>query len=210
MWKNKVISSLVFKFIERLAVKAIGLVISIVLARLLAPEAFGLIAIVSVFINLAQNFVTSGLGTALVQNQTTKEEDYSTVFCLSLGIAGVMVVILYAIAPLIAAYYETELLIWPLRVLSLPLLFSALHSVQTAKLQKELRFKTMLYCNLASTVISGTVGIAAAVMGAGIWALVIYNLMSSIVVTVLTHFAGRWRPKLAFSLSRAKVFWGFG
>ena len=207
---KKVASSLAFKFAERLSVKAIGLIISIVLARLLTPDTFGLIAIVTVCINIAQNFVTSGLGTALVQNKTTENEDYSTVFWLSVGIAALMIAIIYALAPTIASFYQEEALILPLRILSLSLLFNALHSVQTAKQQREMRYKTMLYCNLIASVLSGTVSIAAAYWGAGIWALVIHSLMSSIVVTSCTLVAEKWAPCLSFSWNRAKIFWGFG
>jgi len=210
MEQRKVISALLYKFIERLAVKGIGLVISVLLARLIAPETFGLLAIITVFVNIAQAFVQSGLGMALVQNRTTKEEDYSTVFLFSIVMALVLVVGLYFIAPAVAWLYHDTVLIWPLRILSLSLLFGALNSVQNAKLQREMRFSIMMRCNLASTVVSGVAGVVAAYLGAGIWALVIYSLLNSIIATFLTGIAGKWHPRLQFSMERMRTFWGFG
>ena len=210
MNKGKVISSLVFKFVERLAVKGIGLVIGIILARLLAPELFGLVAIISVFINLAQTFVQSGLGTALVQNRTADEKDYSTVFYLSTGIAVLMIAVLFAIAPLVGRYYDNAALIWPLRVYSFSLLFGALNSVQNAKLQREMQFRVMMRCNLIATIISGAIGVAAAFLGAGLWALVIYYFSNQVIVAVCMLVAQRWYPKWMFSVKRAKELFGFG
>ena len=207
---RKVISSFAFKFTERIAAKGIGLVISVILARLLAPETFGLLAIISVFINFAQVFVQNGLGTALVQNRTTTKEDYSTVFYFSLGMAVILYAILFAGAPLIALYYENGVLTWPIRVMSLSLPIGALNSVQNAKLQREMKFQKAMYCNLAATVIAGTIGVAAAYAGAELWALVIYQLSSIVIVTVIMLLADSWHPQLIFSYRRMKQFWSFG
>lgn len=210
MNEKSIISSFVFKFVERLAVKLLGLVIGIVLARLLEPEIFGLVAIITVFINLAQTFVQSGLGTALVQNRSTDEDDYSTVFYLSMAIAGLMVAILYATAPVIAQYYGNNALIWPLRVYAFSLLFGALNSVQNAKLQREMQFKTMMRCNLVATVISGIIGVTAAFLGAGLWALIVYYFSNTVIVTLCMLITQKWYPKWIFSIRRAKVLFGFG
>lgn len=210
MDQKRIVTSVVFKFIERLAVKGLGLVISIVMARLLAPEVFGLVAIINVFANLAQVFVQSGLGTALVQNRSTEEDDYSTVFYLSMAIAVLMILILWVSAPVVAAYYENNLLIWPLRVYAFSLLFGALNSVQNAKLQREMKFRTMMLCNLIATVISGAVGVTAAFLGAGLWALIIYNFSNTAIVSVCMMVIQKWRPRPVFSISRAKELFGFG
>ena len=210
MNQSKVASSFAFKFLERLSVKAIGLVISIVLARLLEPETFGLLALIAIFVNLANTFVQSGFGTALVQNQSTKEDDYSTVFFLVFGIASFFTVLLFLVAPFVAQYYNNDMLIWPLRVLSFSLPFGALNSIQTAKLQREMRFKTLMRCNLMAAIISGTIGVVAAYRGAGLWALVMYNLSQIISVSVCMLFVAKWHPKWIFSLERAKVFFSFG
>lgn len=207
---NRVASSLAFKFAERIAAKGLGLIISIVLAHLIAPEIHGLLAIVMVFVNLAQTFVDSGMATALVQNRDTAEDDYSTVFYVSLAIAAVMNVLLYFAAPLIAQLYESEMLISPLRVLALSLFFGAFNAIQTAKLQREMRFGTMMLCSLTGTVVSGVVGVTAALCGAGLWALVIYHMTNVIAVTVSMLAAEKWRPRLVFSGRRARELFGFG
>ncbi len=210
MNQDRVASSFIFKFIERLAVKGIGLVISVLLARMLDPEVFGLLAIINVFVNLAQTFVQTGLGTALVQNRTTREDDYSTVFYLSFGIAAVLTAALWVAAPFIGSYYQSDLLVWPLRVMGLSLLFAAFNSVQTAKLQREMRFKVMMHCNLLATVISGALGLAAAWLGWGLWALVVYHLSHVVAVSLCMLAVEKWLPRWVFSWQRAKVFFGYG
>ena len=210
MNQGKVASSFAFKFFERFSVKAIGLVINILLARLLAPEVFGLLALMMVFVNLANTFVQSGFGVALVQNKTTKDEDYSTVFYVVFGVAVFFTTILFLIAPFIARYYNNDILTWPFRILSFSLLFGAFNSIQTAKLQREMRFKPMMYCNVIATVLSGIVGVISAYQGAGLWALVIYNLAHSVAVSFIMLFVAKWYPKFVFSPSRALVFFSFG
>lgn len=210
MKQGNVMSSFVYKFAERIMVKGLGLVIGIVLARLIAPDVYGLLAIVTVFIGLAQTFVQSGLATALVQNQDTSEDDYSTVFYVSIVIAAFAIIILFFIAPLIARIYSSESIIKPLRVFSIILLVGAYNSVQTAKMQREMRFREMMICNLIATIISGCVGIVFAKSGYGLWALVIYEMTHQIVVTFAMLIADRWKPKLRFSFERAKILYGFG
>ncbi|MBE6596314.1 MAG: lipopolysaccharide biosynthesis protein [Ruminococcaceae bacterium] len=208
--KKKVIFSLIYKFIERLAVKSAGLVIGIILARLLVPEEFGQVAIITVFINLANTIIQNGFNSALVQKKEVDERDYSTVFyitgALSLGIIGIM----YVSAPLIAAYYDLPLLVWPIRVYSFSLLFGAFNSIQVAKIQREMRFKSMMYASLLATLFSGALGVAMAYKGYGIWALVFYGC-SNIVFSCITMLpAAKWFPHLTFSFDRAKQLFSFG
>ena len=125
MKKEKVIASFVYKFLERILVKGLGLTISIVLARLLAPEQFGLIAIILVFIDISQTFVQGGLNSSLVQNKDTNIDDYSTVFFLSTAIALVLIAVLWVAAPAIDSYYNGIGLVKPLRFFSLSLFFSS-------------------------------------------------------------------------------------
>lgn len=203
-------SSFIFKFVERFAVKAIGLVVNIMLARLLMPDDYGLLAIVNVFVNLAHTFVQTGMGTSLVQNQTTKEDDYSTVFFLSFGSALFFTVLLFLLAPVIASLYHTDAIIWPLRVMAFSLLFSSFNVIQTAKLQRAMKFKTIMQCNLISSIVSGAAGILSAWLGLGIWALVIHSFSHVIVVSLCMYVLTKWRPHRVFSLERAKIFFGFG
>lgn len=207
---NSVVTSLIYRSVERLGAKGMGLVVSVILARLLAPSDFGQIAIVMVFINLAQILIDSGLSTALIQSATTRREDYSTVLYTSLLLSSLLIVILYLVAPAIAAFYESPMLIGPLRVFSFSLLIGALNSVLIAKMQKEMQFKQLMYCNLMATLLSGCIGICCAYQELGVWALVIYFFASSIISALLMLYAAHWLPQWCYSLRRAKELFAFG
>ena len=207
---KKIISSLFYKFVESFAVKGIGLLISIVLARLISPEDFGQIAIITVFINLSTTFIQSGLNSALIQKKDVEERDYSTVFYISISTAILIIGLLYICSPVIADYYNSDALILPLRIYAFSLLFGAFNSVQIAKLQREMKFKLMMYCNLISTVVSGIVGIGAAFFDLGIWALVIYYFSHTAVSCITMIFISRWLPRFVFSVRRTKVLFSYG
>ena len=210
MNKATVIKSLIYKFTERFAVKGLGLVISIILARLLAPDLFGQLAILTVFTELSLTLVDGGLSTALVQSRTADDNDYSTVFYITLSLSAVMVTVLYFLAPVIAAYYNSPLLVMPLRFYSLSLFFSAFNSMQVARMQREMRFREMMFCNLAATVIAGTLGISLAFAGFGLWALVGYFFAQIAVSCAAMALTLRWFPHSRFSVDSAKRLYGFG
>ena len=210
MKKSQVISSLIYKFTERFAVKGIGLVLSILLARLLAPEAFGQLAILIVFADLSLTFIESGLSTALVQSKEASDEDYSTVFYITLVLSAVMILLLLAAAPLIARFYKSPEIVSPLRFYAFSLLFSSFNSIQVAKMQREMRFKEMMFCNLAATVISGTLGVILAYKGAGLWALVIYYFAQIVIACVACSVVLHWFPHSRFSMDSARRLYGFG
>lgn len=209
MDKNKIISSLAYKFIERLSVKGLGLVISIVLARMLAPEAFGQIAIMSVFINLSQVIVEGGFTTALIQRKDVTERDYSTVFFINLGLAVVCFLILEIAAPWISWYYEQDIT-KPLQVYSFTVFFGAFNALQLARMQKRMKFRKIMVCSLTATVISGVAGITAAYCGLGLWSLILYNMMNSVIVCFTASYVEKWLPKFEFSLDRAKILFSYG
>ena len=208
--EKTVLSSLAYKFTERLAVKGIGLIISIVLARLLDPHVFGLLAILTVFIDLSTTFVQGGLNTALIQNRTADERDYSTVFYISLLIALIMTAVIYISAPFIAKYYGDSQLTVPLRVYSVSLIFGAFNSVQNARVTREMKFKQMMFCSLIATILSGIIGVYMAYRGYGLWALVVYNLSQTVVFCITLLIADKWFPKLMFSAARAKELCKYG
>ena len=209
MDNKKIISSLVYKFIERLGVKGLGLVISIVLARLLAPEEFGQIAIMNVFINLSQVIVDSGFTTALIQRKDITERDYSTVFFINLGLAFVCYLMLQIAAPWISGYYEQDIT-KPLQIYAVTVFFNAFSSLQLARMQKQMEFRKVMICSLIATVISGLAGVAAAYCQFGLWALVIYNILNNAIICITAAFAEKWLPKFEFSLHRAKILFSYG
>ena len=208
--KSRVLSSLIWKLMERSGTQGIQFIVQIVLARLLMPEQFGTIAIVMVFISLARVFVQSGFNTALIQKKDADDVDFSSVFYLSLAIAGFLYFIIYFTAPGIASFYDDEILIPVLRVLSLTLLFGALNSIQNALIARTLMFKKLFISSLGAILISGTFGLLAAYLGLGVWALVIQQLTNQISISIIMWFTVKWRPKWVFSLSRVKTLFSYG
>ncbi len=210
MKSESVSKSLAFVFAEKITVKLIGFVISVLLARLLDPGIFGTVAIISAVVALTQIFVDSGFNVALIQNKTTTYKDYSTVFYICFGIAAIGYSILYFTAPLILTFYEIPEYVWHFRVLAITLLFYAYNSIQTAKLTKEMAFDKMLICQAAVSIVSGAISVALAFVGYGIWALILYYVLSSFLSCVTYSIIAKWHPQLVFSFKRAKIFARYG
>ncbi|MGI6109632.1 MAG: lipopolysaccharide biosynthesis protein, partial [Eubacteriaceae bacterium] len=208
--RNQVIINLFWKFMERGGVQVVTFIVQIVLARLLSPSDYGITSIITVFINIATVFIQSGLGSALIQKMDPDEEDYSTVFYINITIAILLIVILYFVSPWIADFYEMPVLTPVLRACSWSLLFNAFWHVHIAILQKNLEFKKLFYANLGAALVSGTVGVAAALCGYGVWALVIQQLLNSLVSTVIIWILVPWRPKRIFSFKSFQELFGFG
>lgn len=208
--KKRTISSLVWKLMERAGNQVVLLLVQIVMARVLLPDDFGYLAIILVFINIANVFVQSGLGAALVQNPTMSDEDCSTVFWISFGISAVLVVVLFFCAPYISAFYLSDSLCWPLRVLSITLVISSFNSVQVARVQRSLRFRKIFIATAWSVCTSGVMGVLSAIAGAGLWALVLQQLVYQIVNCVSLFFQERWSPSFSFDGKRGRELFGFG
>ncbi|NBI07037.1 lipopolysaccharide biosynthesis protein [Senegalia massiliensis] len=208
--KSTVLSSLFWKLMERSGTQGIQFIVQIVLARLLAPEQFGTIAIVMVFVSVARVFVESGFNTALIQKKDSDEVDFSSVFYISLLIAGALYILIYISAPFISDFYREPILVPVLRVLSLTLFFGVFNSIQNAYIAKNMMFKKLFTSSLGAIIISGVLGIIAAYQGLGVWALVIQQLVNQISITVLLLFIVKWRPKLIFSYKRVKILFSYG
>lgn len=171
--RSNTVNSLVWKLFERGGNAIVQLIVQIIMARLLAPEEFGALAIMLVFVNLGSMFVISGFNTALVQSPEVDEGDCSTVFWISLAIASILYIIIFLFAPFVASFYGLNSLTWPLRVLTLVLVIGAYNTVQVAIVQRRLQFRKVFNATIVSVVLSGGIGVAAAVLNAGLWALVI-------------------------------------
>lgn len=208
--KNSVIKSLFFKFAERCGYQGIAFIVQLVLARLLDPTDYGVLTLLTIFINVSQVFVQSGLNTALIQRKDVTEKDYSTVFYISLLIAVFLYFVLFFTAPFISVFYNMPLLKSVLRVLAIILLPGAFNSIQNAKIAREMRFKQLMYCTLGAVVLSGIVGIIMAYLGFGVWALVGQQLTNQISVCFLMLIVVKWRPELVFEFNRLKELFGFG
>lgn len=209
--KSSVITSLIWKFLERIGTQGVQFVVAIVLARLLSPTDFGLIALVTVFIAIANVFVQSGLNTALIQKKNADNIDFSTVFYASLGLAGIIYGILFFGAPLIAKFYNDQTTLIPvIRVLGLMLLLGAVNSIQEAYVARNMMFKKLFYRSVGAIIPAGTIGVVCAYMGFGVWALVAQQLSNSFLVCVIMWFTVKWRPSFIFSFERWKQLFSFG
>ena len=208
--KSKVISSLFWKLMERGGTQGIQFIVQIVLARILVPNDYGVIALIAIFITIANVFVQSGFNTALIQKKDANEADFSSVFYLSLLVASLLYLIFFFTAPLIASFYGESQLILILRVLSITLFFGAFNSIQNAVISKKMQFKKLFFSSLGAILVSGTVGIVSAYSGLGVWALVAQQLTNQFMITAILWFTVKWRPKLIFSLERVKRLFSYG
>jgi len=180
------------------------------LARMLFPEQFGLIAMLTIFIALARSFVTSGFGSALIQKKEITHEDKCSVFYFNIVLSVVLAGLLCLAAPWIAAFYGAPLLTPLTRVLSIQLIIGSFGIIHRLLLSKRLDFKTILKVRLITTFISGAVGISMAFNGFGVWSLVGQQLTSSAVNTLFLWVFFSWRPSLTFSVAALRGMFGFG
>lgn len=208
--KTKVLSGLVWTFAERILAQGVSFIISIIIARLLVPEAYGTVTMVIVFINIANVFVSNGLGEALVQKKDADETDFSTMFYCSMSLAVGIYLILYIGAPYIARFYNTDILIPVLRVLALNLPISAISTIQHAYVSKHMIFKKFFFSTFAGTLISGIVGAMMAYWGFGVWALVAQYLTNTTIDTIVLFVTIPWRPRLKFSKDSALSLGKYG
>lgn len=208
--KNKVVSSMIWKFLERCGFQFVQFFLSIILARLLTPSDYGVIALILVFTQISNVFISSGFGTALIQKKDSDELDFSSVFYLSLFVAFVCYFILFFLAPTIAKFYNNELLIGYIRVVAISLFFSAINGVQGTYVSKKMQFKRFFFSSMGAVLGSGIIGVILAYNGFGVWALVMQHVFSGFFSFVILWFTVKWRPKLIFSFARVKTLFSFG
>lgn len=208
--RNRILSSLIWVYLENIAAQLVSFIVSIVLARLLNPSDYGTIALVSIFINIANVFVTSSFSFSLVQKRDSDELDYNTIFWFNLAMSVIIYVILFLIAPLVANYYDKQIVTVLLRVLALRIPLSAINSIQLAYVSNKMVFKKSFITNSGGAVISGFIGILLAALGVGIWALVAQTITNVIFSTLLMAIVVQWRPRFEFSMERLRRLLGFG
>ncbi|GKU31646.1 lipopolysaccharide biosynthesis protein [Clostridium folliculivorans] len=208
--KKKVLTGLFWKIMERAGAQGIQFILQILLARLLVPNDYGQIALISIYIIIANVFVQNGFSTALIQKKDTNETDFSSVFYLSFIIATFIYIILFLAAPLIGSFYGANQLSLVIRILSITLFFGAFNSVQYAIILKTMQFKKLFFSSLGSSLVSGLVGIVLAYKSFGVWALVAQQLTNQFMIIIILWFTVKWRPKLVFSIPRIKVLFSYG
>lgn len=208
--KSKTIHALFWSFLERFGQQGIQFIISIILARLLLPEQFGLIAMLSIFMAIAQSFIDSGFGQALIQKQDSTYIDECSIFYFNILVGFLAAGLLCLAAPWIAGFYNQPLLVPLTYVLSLNMVINAFGLVQTTLLTKHIDFKTQLKASAIATAISGTIGVSMALNGFGVWSLVAQSLSSNLFRTALLWFFNTWRPSLVFSFASLRGMFAFG
>lgn len=208
--KEKTVSGFAFKMLERIGAQGVNFIVSIVLARLLLPEEYGVISLVLVLITLLDVFVTYGFGTSLIVNKNSDDVDFSTCFYFGIGLSLVVYAIVYLCAPLVARFYNTEILTPVLRVMGLRVPIAAVNSVQHAYVSKHMMFKKFFISTSIGTVLSGIIAIIMAYHGFGVWALVEQYMGNVVCDTVCLWIIVGWRPIRAFSLKRLKKIYDYG
>lgn len=208
--KSQAISGMIWTGVERFGTQFIHFVTEIVIARILVPADFGIIAMLSIFMAVAQSFLDSGFANALIQKKDRTEIDYSTVFYFNILVAVLLYIILYLTAPLIAAFYNMPILTEVTRIYTLSLIFNGLTIVQTAKLSIELNFRTQAIASIISIILAGSLGIFLAYRNYGVWALVAQGVAIAGIRMLVLWFKSSWKPLLVFSYSSFRQLFSFG
>ncbi len=208
--KKQTFNGVVWRILETGGTQIIQLVIGIVLARLIMPEQFAAIAMLSIFLAVSQIFINSGFSTALMRKNDRTQLDCSTVFYFNIVIAVVSYIILFFIAPYVADFYNLPELKSILRVISITLVIGSFAGVHRTLFSARMEFKALTKYNIAALIISGCVGMYMAYKGFQVWALVTQSIVSTTINTLFIWFASPWRPTLQFSWTSLKEFFGFG
>lgn len=208
--KNYVLSNFIWRFAERCGAQVVSFIVSVVLARILAPEDYGMIALVTVFTAILQVFVDSGLGTALIQKKDADDLDFSSVFFFNFAVCIILYLGLFIAAPFIACFYGNGDLTSVIRVIGLTIVVSGVKGIQQSYVSRNMMFKRFFFSTLGGTIFSAFLGIGMAYAGAGVWALVAQQLSNTMIDTLILWITVKWRPKLKFSWNRLKGLLNYG
>ncbi|MGD9700747.1 lipopolysaccharide biosynthesis protein [Acinetobacter sp.] len=207
--KKQFIGGAFWKIVEQFSTKGVSMLISVILARILMPEDYGIIALTALFTNLSDVLIDGGFSTALIRKEKVDEYDYGCVFFISMSIAALLYVILFFAAPFVSAYYSEPIMTTILRVIGLTFFIQGFSSTRTAVVTRNMHFKFLFYCNTTANLISGIAGIIAAYLGMGVWALVIQRLSQQALATLLLFIKIRWKIKWCFGLQRLNEILNF-
>ena len=209
-----VIASLMWTFMERITNQLVGVIISVILARLILPEAYGIVSAVQIFTSIATMFATGGLSSALIRKKDADDLDYSSMFYFNTIFSVVIYLVVFMLAPFLVRVmnnsYDYDVLTVVLRVQSLSVLFSSFNSFYRSRLEKALEFKKTFLVTFSGTAVSGIFGIWMAYAGYGVWAIVGHTLMSLLINSFMLIIFSRWHPKKQFSWRRLKPMLSYG
>ena len=207
--KKRTTVGIIWNFAEQLAKRGLSIIITILLARFLVPDDFGLIAMMAVFLGVASRLMDSGFKEALIQKKDATDVDFNTAFYTNLLFGLIAYGLLFASAPYIADYYQEPRLVNLIRVAGLSIIINSFQVIQSAILSRELNFKAQLKATLPATVISGSIAVLMAYFGYGVWALIVQMLISSLLTTVFLWTMKLWRPKWIYSIDSLKTMFAF-
>lgn len=210
MNNKKIFSNFIWRFAERCGAQFMAFIVSIILARILLPEDYGTITLITVFISILQVFVDSGLGTALVQKKDADETDFSSVFYFNIVVCLILYLGIFGAAPFIAKFYNNSELTLIVRVISLTIVISGVKGIQQAYVTRNMLFKHFFFSTLGGTIISAIIGIFMAYKGFGVWALVAQQVSNNAIDTGILWYTVKWHPKKIFSWKRLKSLLTFG
>lgn len=210
MNNTNVLKSFFWRFAERCGAQLVSFVVSIILARILAPEDYGTIALITVFTAFLQVFVDSGLGTALIQKKDADDLDFSSVFYFNFAVCLILYAGTFVVAPCIADFYNDVTLTPVIRVLSLTIVIAGVKGIQQAYVSRNMLFKRFFFSTIGGTIFSAFLGIGMAYAGFGVWALVAQQLSNTMIDTLILWITVSWRPKKAFSWKRLTALLAFG
>ncbi len=208
--KQKVVSNLIWRFMERFGSQLVAMVVQIILARMLDPAVFGTVAKVTIITTILLVFVDSGMANSLIQKKDPDDLDFSSVFYFNMAFCLVLYAGLFAAAPAIARFYDDAQLTAIVRVLGLTVVVAGVKNVQQAYVSKTLQFKRFFFATLGGTLLSAAVGIVMVFCGFGVWAIVAQQLTNVTVNTAILWLTVGWRPKQMFSFERLKGLLGYG
>ena len=207
---DKVARGVFWVLLEKFGIQLAHFVVTLVLARLLTPNDYGTVALLSIFITIANVLVDCGFGKALVQKKEATQTDYNTVFYLSMAFAAALYAMLFFAAPLVARFYAVPNLKIMLRVLALSLIFHSINGVQNVELNRKMLFHLSFRISWVRVTVSSVTGISFALAGYGPWALVWSSLFGGIAGVIARQLVIRWRPSFTFSWESAKGLFRFG
>jgi O-antigen/teichoic acid export membrane protein len=208
--QSKTIKGVLWSAVERFSLQGIQFVIGIILARMVTPAEYGLIALLTIFLIIAQTFIDSGFSNALIQKQNRTETDYSTVFFFNITIAFFIYGILFAASPFIAGFYKEPRLETITKFIGLNVVVSSFSMVQRAKLTVSLDFKTQAKASLISVTAGGLCGVLLAYNGYGVWALAVQAMLSTFLNTLMLWVFTKWKPLPVFSWESFRELFSFG
>lgn len=210
MRNNSIISGVFWTMGERCIAQIVSFIVSIVLARLLSPADYGVVAILLIFISIADVFVSNGFGAALIQKKDADQLDFSTLLICSVISSIVIYFIIYFLAPVLADFYNNKNIVPLMRVMALRIPISGYNTIQRAYISRNMLFKKFFFSTLGGTVASAIIGIAMAYKGLGAWALVAQNLGNTVVDTIVLSITIDWKPTFRFKIERAISLMSYG